>query len=242
MKEKVDDKSLFRFKRFSLENNVAGLKIGTDAVLLGAWAHPGNARTIWDVGTGTGVIALMLAQRSEASITGFEIDPQAAAVAASNFKQSPWGDRMRVVVGDAVETAVRLSKADLIISNPPYYAADSAIAAKVQARDVARRSSRLSFKDVIEIAAGKLSPDGNLFLVSPESARSSIEWEAAINNLKLRRLTAVRTKAGSPPTRLLWHFSRKGGTIVSDSLSIRDLDGAYTPDYIYLTKEYYLQF
>lgn len=242
MKENSDSRSLFRFKQFSLENNVAGLKIGTDGVLLGAWAQPGESLTIWDIGTGTGVIALMLAQRSDAVITGFEIDPHAASVAASNFRNSPWADRMKIIEGDAVEMTKNLDPADIIISNPPYYTADGAIPAKGQQRDMARRNSRLSFKNVIEIAAHKLSPTGSLFLVSPESSRSTIEWEAAINDLKLRRLTSVRTKTTASPTRLLWHFSRLGGPLLTDSLAIRTGEGDYTPEYISLTKDYYLQF
>ena len=120
MKEYSDNRSLFRFKQFSLENNVAGLKIGTDGVLLGAWSQTGESLSIWDIGTGTGVIALMLAQRSDALITGFEIDPHAASVAASNFRNSPWAGRMKIIEGDAVEMTKYLDPADIIISNPPY--------------------------------------------------------------------------------------------------------------------------
>ncbi len=242
MKEYSDNRSLFRFKQFSLENNVAGLKIGTDGVLLGAWSQTGESLSIWDIGTGTGVIALMLAQRSDALITGFEIDPHAASVAASNFRNSPWAGRMKIIEGDAVEMTKYLDPADIIISNPPYYTADGAIPAKGHQRDMARRNSRLSFKNVIEIAARKLSPTGSLFLVSPESSRDTIEWEAAINDLKLRRLTSVKTKATASPTRLLWHFSRLGGPLLTDSLAIRTGEGDYTPEYISLTKDYYLQF
>ena len=244
--EPVNDSSrLFRFKRFEMINDLAGLKVGTDGVLLGAWAATeGAIRSVWDVGTGTGVVALMIAQRcAEAIITGYESEPQAADVAEANFNRSPWSDRMLAVKGDVMQHHERFESPDLIVSNPPYFEASASLAATGEERNKARRTVTLDYSAVIRLAAMRLSPSGRLCLVLPAEMLSDVEWQATLNGLSLSRLTLVATKEGKKPLRMLCELSRRGnGVCIKNDLSIRDRDGVYTADYISLTRDFYLNF
>lgn len=115
----------FRFKQFEVRNCRSAMRVSTDAVALGAWAPlPSVCRTVWDLGAGTGVLSLMVAQRtvdSQARITAFEIEPEAAEEAAGNFAASPWADRLSIAEGDACLLCGQLGEVDMIISNPPYF-------------------------------------------------------------------------------------------------------------------------
>lgn len=246
IKAKPSDRSVFRFKQFEMLNCVNGLKIGSDGVLLGAWADISNAESIWDIGTGTGVIALMAAQRAlpSCSITAFEIDPKAAAVAAENFASSPWGTRMSVVEGDALslvsQNALNLTAPDLILSNPPYFAKDASLATRCAERDAARREGSLSFESLIGLAAERLTEQGRLCFISPADRHEEIEWHTALRGLHICRLTEVVTKEGRQPSRILWELSRTTGPQISERLTIRDAKGNYTDAYRQLTDDYYL--
>lgn len=239
-------RTVFRFKQFSMLNCVDGLKIGSDGVLLGAWADVDEAKCIWDIGTGTGVIALMAAQRAIPSsrITAFEIDPKAAAVAAENFNNSPWGSRMKVVEGDALSTAGDTEPSaeipDLILSNPPYFAKDASLATRCAERDAARREGSLSFESLVRLAAERLSASGRLCFISPADRREDIEWLATLHGLNIKRTTEIITKEGRQPSRILWELWRLGTPRTNDRLTTRDASGAYTEAYRLLTDDYYL--
>jgi len=151
---------MFRFKQFAVRQDRCPMKVGTDGVLLGAWAEvrPGDRRML-DVGTGTGLIALMLAQRSAAWITAVDIDVECATQAAENFAASPWADRL-----DAVSVAVQrydpVEKFDLIVSNPPYYV-DSLLSPD-EGRNTARHAAGLPFGELAAAVVRLLSPGGRL--------------------------------------------------------------------------------
>lgn len=238
--------SLFRFKQFAMLNCVDGLKIGSDGVLLGAWTDVNAAESIWDIGTGTGVIALMAAQRALPSchITAFEIDPKAAAVAARNFAASPWHSRMKVIEGEALSVIAERSiigvVPDIILSNPPYFAKSASLATRCAERDTARREGSLCFESLIKLGAKRLSPTGRLCFISPADRREDIEWHAAFYGLNIRHTTEVVTKEGRLPSRILWELSRLAGPLTTDKLVIRDSSGNYTKAYQLLTNDYYL--
>jgi len=225
-------------------NDRAGLKVGTDGVLLGAWAHlPSRALTVWDIGTGTGVVALMVAQRCDESTTifGFEIDDAAADVADFNFRESRWSSRMSVVKGDVMTKAPDYPKPDMILCNPPYFKPEASLKAKDGTRDCARRGVTLDFKKLISLSALMLNPGGSLCLISPADASDEIEWEAMLHNLHLCRQTKVSAKDGKPHTRILWQFMKDYcPPPVFTQLYIRDSDGKYTQEYMSLTKDYYI--
>ena len=150
---------MFRFKQFAVRQDRCPMKVGTDGVLLGAWAEvrPGDRRML-DVGTGTGLIALMLAQRSAARITAVDVDAECATQAAENFAASPWADRL-----DAVAVAVQrydpVERFDLIVSNPPYYV-DSLLSPD-EGRNTARHAAGLPFGELAAAVVRLLAPGGS---------------------------------------------------------------------------------
>lgn len=242
MERLFDELPRFKFKKFEMLNSVNGLKIGTDGVLLGAWAEVSLPGTVWDVGCGTGVIGLMLVQRCKNSVIGFEIEDFAAQIATENVRISPWCDRMKVEKGDVFDISELHGAPDLIVSNPPFFERNRALKAATPERDLARRVNSLSFSSLIKLAAEKLSQNGELCMVSPFDCCESIEWELALAKLFVRRKTTVLSKLGKRPIRILWQCSRRMCDTINSELVIRDENGEFTEDYIQLTKEYYINF
>lgn len=243
MKPDTANPDLFRFKQFDMINGSVGLKVGTDGVLLGAWALPPAKATVWDVGAGTGVIALMIAQRHVGLIEGFEIDAVAANVCAENFRRSPWSDRLLLIEGDVTSVAQKAIAPDFIVSNPPYFGAGDSLMAKERNRDTARRASTLDYGSLFRLGSQYLSDSGELALISPYNAAGEIEQEAMMNRMSLMRRTVVVTKEGKKPSRILWQFSKRSRSISQDDVLImRDSAGNYSDEYKQLTKDYYLDF
>ena len=250
------DKS-FRFKQFTVANERAAMKVGTDGVLLGAWVRlRGDEQHILDVGTGTGVIALMLAQRTSqsdetqaqaATIIGIDIDKPSAEEAAANFKASPWAGRMAAFAGDFRGLGTDPSHPlkylafpyDLIVSNPPYFV--DALKAPDPRRNDARHADSLTYADLVANAVRNLAPDGRLALILPSDAAARFAAEALACGLHLRRRTDVFTLAGTSPTRTLLEFSRTSAPLEETTLAIQDAAG-FTDEYRTLTREFYLKF
>lgn len=247
MKSPKVKESVFRFKEFSVSNRYSAMKVGTDGVLLGAWALldtdiiPGN---IVDAGTGTGVIALLMAQRfAEADILGIEIDTTASQEAAINFGDSPWGERLRCLNESFDEfcQSCEPGKIDLLISNPPFFR--NGPDTMGGSRYLARQEGSLSPVALIRMAPSLLSSRGRLCFISTEESRSTIEFEAELGGLILERRTAVATGEGKTPRRILWQFARKGTpvtTVTDNLLTIRLKGGDPTPEYFRLVEPYYL--
>ena len=254
----------FDFKRFSVENGDAGLKVGTDGVLLGAavslcgWGAvaygdadmPCSGR-ILDIGTGTGVIALMLAQRTEGlgngnpdveavgpRITG--IDISCSATAPANFARSPWADRLEYrneSLAAYMDGDPGLS--DLIVSNPPYY--DNSLTCPDGDRCIARHTDTLSYREVITFAHDFLAPEGRIGLILPKQEETRLLRFAASFGFFPLRVLNVRTTASKSPSRIICEFSRVRARAVTEYLTISDELG-YTDEYKQLTKEFYLNF
>ena len=227
---------VFRFKRFSVANRLAAMKVGTDGVLLGAWCDVEGCRRVLDVGTGSGLIALMIAQRSpEALVTGIDIVPDAVAEATDNVACSTWSDRVSIIGADFNLAAVdgTLARYDLIVSNPPYFTTD--IKSPDAARAAARHGDGLTFADIIRTAPSLLAPDGRIALVSPYDREADIMLDAELAGLSVSRLTRVFTKPTSQsPSRLLWELSLKPSPLIADTLVIG------SPDYNSLLRDFYL--
>ena len=251
------DKS-FRFKQFSVANERAAMKVGTDGVLLGAWVSlRGDEQHILDVGTGTGVIALMLAQRTDqsaearlsATIIGIDIDKDSAEEAAANFKASPWTGRMAAFCGDfrglgtdpAHPLAFLSIGYDLIVSNPPFFV--DALKAPDPRRNDARHADSLRYSDLIAGAVRNLAPDGRLALILPADNADEFVAEAESSGLHLCRRCSVSTVAGRAPSRTLLELSRTPVTALLEdtTLAIQDKDG-FTEAYRDITREFYLLF
>jgi tRNA1Val (adenine37-N6)-methyltransferase len=209
------------------------MKVGTDGVLLGAWCHVDGCHRVLDVGTGSGLIALMVAQRSaDAGIVGVEIDADAAVEARENVAASPWSDRIEIVEGDFNQIRGNLGKFDLIVSNPPYFMTD--IVSPDKSRATARHGHGLDYSDLINAAVEMLTETGSLALVSPANREDDIVMSTAFSGLHINRLTKVFTKLRAmQPTRLLWQISR-GGSQSIDSLYVG------SEEYRRLTAEFYL--
>ena len=230
---------VFRFKQFAVVNDRTAMKVGTDGVLLGAWCPVEGARHVLDVGTGCGVIALMIAQRNASAVLdAIDIDHDAIEEATLNFKASPWGERLTAIEGDFNELQTT-ERYDLIVSNPPYFT--NGVLPTGDARTQARHTGTLSYRQLIEGASRLLSDDGTLALITPTDAEQDIIEAATFASLPVRRLTRVIPVEDAAPKRTMWLLSRRDMAYCEDTLTIAHRDGTFTSDYIALTGAFYLK-
>lgn len=232
----------FRFKKFTVYHDKCAMKVGTDAVLLGAWADTSFCRNILDIGTGTGIIALMLAQRSQATVEAIDIDKEACVQAAENAAASPYTERIKVVHASCADFAAsnQQKRYDLIVSNPPYFI--NSLKCPDNKRTVARHTDTLLLSDLIREAQTLLSPSGRIALVLPYEQLEEVKALASANHLYICRQTDVIPTPGAAPKRLLMELSAAEENIKNrDTLTIEEARHQYTPEYITLTKEFYLK-
>lgn len=229
----------FDFRKFSIKHDRAAMKVGTDGVLLGAWIHTGDSRHILDVGTGTGLIAIMLAQKSAALIDAVEIDSDAVLQAIENVRMCPWKERIEVINDSFQNFSVLCSKKyDLVISNPPYF--KDSLRPPDNKRSHARHNDMLDFRELILNTAGILSPDGRLAVIIPFESLDGFIAEAHFSGLYPQRICRVRPVIAKPPSRALAEFGMRVGLMpVLSEITIRDGSG-YTDEYKNLTKDFYL--
>ena len=228
----------FRFKQFAVEQDGVAMKVGTDGVLLGAWADCSKAKRVLDIGTGTGVIALMIAQRSDAqSIVGIDIDDSAAACAAQNFACSPWSTTLRAEQSSAQEFDDE--QFDFIISNPPYFV-DSLLCPDSQ-RTTARHTTDLTFEDLDKAVCRLLDKGGKFALILPVE---QMERYISMTRLHLVRRCDVYPVVGGQVKRVMAEFAFENrADVVVENLAIeRGQRGDYTEQYVALTKDFYLKF
>jgi tRNA1Val (adenine37-N6)-methyltransferase len=229
----------FRFKQFTIHQEKCAMKVGTDAVLLGSWVLPENAIHILDIGSGTGIISLMLAQKSEAEIDAIDIDENAYNQTKENFRISPWFFRMFPHHVSLQEFAKdKVPSYDLIVTNPPYF--HHASKPNVEARVHARHSEVLTFDELIDGAIKLLLPNGRLCVILPCKEGMEFLDKAQKRGLFCRNLLRVRTRSDKSEKRLLMQFSFQFGMMTDEEITIQEEDGSFTNDYIELTKEYYI--
>jgi tRNA1Val (adenine37-N6)-methyltransferase len=231
---------VFRFKQFSVAQQSAAMKVNTDGVLLGAWADVVDARRILDVGAGTGVIALMLAQRNvTANIDAVEIDERSAQQARENAQNSSWRRRI-TVYGQSFQSfaAQNAARYDLVVSNPPYFT--NALLPPSETRKRTRHTEELPHEELLSGAKKILQPHGALCVVLPFTEGLAFIEQSAAHQLFCTRQTTVYGKTGKAPKRLLLHFSAMPAPIEKDTLVIHCGDGSYTPEYKALTGAFYL--
>ena len=218
------------------------MKVGTDGVLLGAWVTLANhPATILDIGAGTGLIALMLAQRSEAdTIDALEIDAEAHVQCVENFEASSWGDRLFCYHAGLDEFMAEIEdQYDLIVSNPPFFSED--VTTGNTTRDLARQNQSLPFKLLIEGVSGLLSPKGVFATIVPYREERNLIEMAIQKGLHPGRITRVRGNTSSTLKRSLIAFEFQKKQILEDELIIEKDRHIYSPEYIELTKEFYLK-
>lgn len=231
--------SAFKFKQFTINQDKCAMKVGTDGVLLGAWAPADSVQNILDIGTGTGLIALQLAQRNpNAMITAIEIDPSAADQAKSNVLNSPWFDRIEVICTDLKKYQPE-KMFDFIISNPPYFI--NALKCPDKQRCTARHTEDLSFNSLFRHATQLLTQEGALCIIIPSEAESIVQEIAWNYKLHPVRYVQVFTKPGKPYRRVLLAFGFQYVECIKEKLYIEMEHNDYTPEYTNLTKDFYLK-
>lgn len=230
--------SYFQFKQFAVWHNECAMRVGTDGVLLGAWTKVSDVKNVLDVGTGSGLIALMIAQRNmDADITGIELDKSAALQAQKNINNSPWKRRINIIYGD-YKRFVANKKFDLIVSNPPYFS--DSLKSPENERNTARHTDNLQYDDLIYKSAALLTSNGQLSIIIPTVVKDIVKEIASNCHLYLTRQTDVRTVAGAVPKRTLLNFSFNESECDRGDLTIELSRHVYTKEYIDLTKDYYL--
>ena len=232
----------FQFKEFTVNQDHCAMKIGTDSILLGAWSSlNNNPFSILDIGAGTGIIALMLAQRSNAgAIDAIEIDDNGYEQCVDNFEQSSWGDRLfcyhaslEEFVGDLDDTY------DLIISNPPFYAEN--YKTDNEQRDMARFQDAMPFEHLLESVSKLLSPTGHFSVIIPFKEEATFIGLANSFKLFPNRILHVKGNPTSVIKRSLLEFSFSQSEIETEQLIIELERHQYTQEYIHLTKDFYLK-
>lgn len=240
MSKKNSKEYLFQFQQFTISHCKSAMKVGTDGVLLGAWTPIKKAKNILDVGCGSGLIAIMLAQRCNSGIIGIEIDEHAAKEAILNAQNSPWSDRIDIRCGDITqkESLYSLPQPDLIVSNPPFFT--ETLKSPEIARSTARHESSLGIESLIHIASEILSEDGRLCFISPTDRANDIEFVASISKMHIIQRVDIKSTTTKAPVRTLWELSKSDiGEYIYDILSLRDASGYYSEWYRALTNDYY---
>lgn len=237
----------FRFKQFTIRHDRSAMKVGTDGVLLGAWAsggisteeYPREHITILDVGTGTGLIALMLAQRfPHADIVGIDIDEASIEQAKENVEASPFRQRIRIQKQDFNDIDSNSNKYDIIVSNPPFYREETL--GMEQARNAARHTTSLPFEKLVENASQLLSEKGLFSVIIPYGEASSFISLCALNKLYLQRRLDVRSSERKPFKRVLLEFCKAIRPVKTDALTLQNADNNRTTGYTTLTQAFYL--
>ena len=252
--------SIFRFKRFEVINERSAMKVNTDGVLLGAamTVKPSD-RMLLDVGTGTGTIALMAAQRLSVAahddtvmssgvetseslkITAIDIDDVSIEEASRNFRNSPWSENIEACHASLDEFSTEMTgvRFDLIFSNPPYF--DESLLAPEQRRCNARHTSTgLSYRELLDFAAGHLSDEGRISMVLPSETEDALTRHARMNGLHLFRILRIRTVPRKAPSRIIAEFSRHRCDGPEDTVLTIQNEGKYSEEYLSLTHDFYL--
>ncbi|HBL76538.1 MAG: hypothetical protein A2W90_00520 [Bacteroidetes bacterium GWF2_42_66] len=233
----------FRFKQFTISQEKSAMKVGIDGVLMGAWASAGNPSKILDIGTGTGLIALMMAQRlPAASIDAVEIDAAACEEAQFNFGQSPWNDRLRLFQISFQQFSEQSdTEYDLIVSNPPFF--ENSVKVKTASRKLARNSENLSLDELFAGAVKILSGNGVFAVIFPFQRFNEMISMASKNGLFMKRFVNIKPNPEKPFHRVMAEFSKSEGLISEEELIIESMKhDDYTEDYRALTRDFYLKF
>lgn len=230
-------KSTFQFKKFTVAQDRCAMKVGTDGVLLGAWAGAVDGDSVLDIGCGTGLISLMMAQRFPASrVTGVEVEPEAALQANENVANSPFADRVSILQGDVRELE---GSFQTIVCNPPFYS--ESLVSPCEGRMLARSTQSLSFAQLWESVARLLLSHGLFNVIIPASERIAFHALALEHGFSLLRSCTVQTVATKAPKRVMLCYQRGACTpLPPQHLVLQQADGRRSPELSRLTADFYL--
>jgi len=232
----------FRFRQFEVSHHRSTMKVGTDAVILGAWLEVSSAKNILEIGTGCGIIALMLAQKTTALIDAIDIDEESANEAGENFANSPWNNCLNSFhfsLNDFADKKAGIY--DLIVSNPPFF--QNSLLPPSEKRQLARHNSNLSFEDFLDYGSRLLSHDGRLAVILPVSEEMKFIEIARRKGLFLQSKLNIFPKPSKPKKRVILVFSfHKTENLISDSIILRNENGTYSDDYKRITKDFHIDF
>ncbi len=239
--------SYFRFKQFTIHQDKAAMKVTTDSCLFGAWVakkmaeHTGTSIQLLDIGTGTGLLSLMLAQKNTGcTIDAIEIDRNAYEQALENVMNSPWKEKIHVLHAD-IKLFEPRKKYDIIISNPPFY--EKELKAEDENKNIAHHNAGLSFSELFEIIKRQLSPEGYFYLLLPYKRNEEIRKLVFEHRFELSQLVLVRQSVNHGYFRIMLCGrlpSEKKEETVLDEMAIKDNNDNYTPSFTSLLKDYYL--
>ena len=232
---------MFKFKQFTINQEGAPFKVGTDSMILGSWVELKGDETVLDIGTGTGVLALMVAQKlNTGKVLAIEIERLAFEIAESNFLNSPFSERL-IAVNEPLKKIHPNGKFDLILTNPPYFQ-DSTKKADRES-STARHTDTLSFDEIAHFCQNYLKEDGRCALVLPVKESKDFKKMASLRGLYLNKELLLNSFQDSEPKRVCMEFSKTQSPFKSENLVIRNRsDGQYTDEYKSLTQEYHLKF
>jgi tRNA1Val (adenine37-N6)-methyltransferase len=233
----------FQFKQFTVYHDRCAMKVTTDSCLFGAWAaneiqhSETKIENTLDIGTGTGLLSLMIAQKSHTKINAIEIDEAASLQAIENIFASPWANQIKIFHQDILAVE-QYTKHDCIISNPPFY--ENEIVSTRQQKNIAHHSHKLKLIQLIAIIKNKLAPGGIFFLLLPSKRRYEFKRLAERYHLFIAKEIAVRQSAYHQPFRIMFMGSTEEKEAVISEITICDEKQQYTNDFINLLKDYYL--
>ena len=230
----------FQFKKFTIEQSGCAMKVGTDGCLLGSWFDCSQSRYILDIGTGSGLIAIMAAQRcKDAYITGIEIDVDAANQAKENVKNSPWRERIEIVTGNLLDYNTD-KLFDTIVSNPPYFV--NSLKCDNDSRTLARHNDSLDCKDFFKKTESLLRPGGKIYIIIPCDIFEEWNFAAIVNGFSPTRAVYIKTTPRKQPKRVMVEFGRENCTMHKEETLVLETEpGVYSKEAQELLRDFYLK-
>ena len=233
----------FQFKQFTVFQDRCAMKVTTDGCLFGAWCAESirnlnpPAQTILDIGSGTGLLSLMVEQKNPVTIEAVEIDEEAAKQAINNFKDSPWRDKLQVI-HTGIQTLDKKNRYDCIISNPPFY--ENELTSRHERKNLAHHSAQLTFVELLNSIQTHLNREGVFFLLLPFKRIHEMEKTLSKEGFFIHHLVRIQQSSSHPPFRVMIRASTRHQERATSTLSIRTANQQYSPEFTALLKDYYL--